>query len=93
MKSIAATATENNPEPGATVAALLDQLPDVAFATKLRDAFDADLVRMYGMGVRHGSGNAWNAIDNAWPEMGLTRPAPDAAPSRPRLTLVPGGAL
>lgn len=76
---------------GATIAALLDQMPDTAFATRLRDAFGTELVRIYSMGLKHGSGNAWNAIDNAWADLGLTKPA-SAVVSRPRLTLVSGGA-
>lgn len=76
---------------GATIAVLLNQMPDTAFATRLRDAFGTELVRIYSMGLKHGSGNAWSAIDNAWPELGLTKPTPAVA-SRPSLTLVSGGA-
>lgn len=76
---------------GATVAALLDELPDVAFATRLRDAIDAEHIRMYQMGLKHGGSNAWKAIDEAWAEFGLEKPQP-AAPSRPELRVLVGGA-
>jgi len=87
------TAAADPADIGATVAALLDQMPDIAFATKLRDAFDADLLRIYDMGLRHGSGNAWNAIDSLWAELGLEKSKPAVVPATPkRHLMLVGGA-
>lgn len=91
MDIIPHPAVKASTEPGATVAALLDQMPDVAFAIRLRDAIDAELIGMYTMGLKHGGNNAMKAIDAAWDEFGLEKPKP-AALSRPKFQLLMGGA-
>lgn len=91
MHIISQPAEDPSPNVGSGVAALLDELPDVTFATRLRDAIDAELIGMYTMGLRHGGNNAAKAFDAAWDEFGLEKPKP-AAPSRPKFRVLLGGA-
>lgn len=91
MDIIPHPAVKTGIEPGATVTALLDELPDVTFAIQLQDAINAEPVRFYSLGLRHGGNNAMKAIDDAWSELGLEKPKA-TTPPRPKFQVLLGGA-
>lgn len=88
--TVAQPAEDPKPNVGSAMAELLTQVP-TQLAEQIRDAWSADLLRMFNAGLAGGRSNTWNAIDKAWPELGLNEPKP-ATPSRPKFQVLLGGA-
>lgn len=91
MHIISQPAEDPKPNVGSAMAKLLTQVPDI-LAEQIRDAWTADLSRVFQVGLAGGQHNAFTAMA----EQGLipaeaAAPKP-AVPSRPKFQVLLGGA-
>lgn len=85
--TLAQPAEDPKPNVGSAMAALLPQLPD-ALRDQFQQAYEDDLVFMFTTGMDAGEKVARDAFENA----GVKTPKQKAAPFRPALRMILGGA-